>query len=369
MNDHGSNICPKGNTSQKVFKVLELYSGIGGMRYALKVAEIPFEIVAAVDINPIVNEIYRYNFGEDKHLQRNVQSLTVTEIESMKVDLLTMSPPCQPFTRNGLKRDAEDSRSDSFLHVLEILSKLRRKPPYLIVENVKGFEDSLTRSSLIKTLEGAGYLFQEFLLSPSDFGIPNSRLRYYLLAELKDASSSTKMGCLKINKFNFYCCPKCLIETESLSKKHCILGHFLEEKAEKYFDNFLIPENVLLKHWLVLDIVDPRSSHSCCFTKAYSHYVQGTGSVLTPFTDPFLSDVFRRVSTSENQDEKLKLLKSLKLRYFTPKEVANIMYFPKNFDFPEHLSTKQRHKALGNSLNVFVVACLFKSLFKVDNNR
>jgi len=40
------------------------------------------------------------------------------------------------------------------------------------------------RKVLMRSLLSRGYHVREFLLSPSDFGIPNSRLRYFCLAKL-----------------------------------------------------------------------------------------------------------------------------------------------------------------------------------------
>lgn len=62
-------------------------------------SRIPFQVVAAIDINPVSNDIYRHNFGSDGHLQKNILSITVAEVENMKADIITLSPPCQPFTR------------------------------------------------------------------------------------------------------------------------------------------------------------------------------------------------------------------------------------------------------------------------------
>lgn len=66
---------------------------------SLLVAGIATEVVTAVDVNPVVNNIYCYNFGDDNHFQRNIQSFTGSELDKMKLDMITMSPPCQPFTR------------------------------------------------------------------------------------------------------------------------------------------------------------------------------------------------------------------------------------------------------------------------------
>lgn len=50
-----------------------------------------------------------------------------------------MSPPCQPFTRQGLKKDVEDSRSQPLMHILTLLPQITSLQ-YILVENVKGMK-------------------------------------------------------------------------------------------------------------------------------------------------------------------------------------------------------------------------------------
>lgn len=57
------------------------------------------EVVAAVDINTIANEVYKHNFPSVPLICRNIQSFTSSEINKLAPDMLLMSPPCQPFTR------------------------------------------------------------------------------------------------------------------------------------------------------------------------------------------------------------------------------------------------------------------------------
>ena len=65
-----------------------------------------------------------------------------------------------------------------------LLPRLERRPRYLLVENVVGFEVSETHSQLMACLTQCGYTAQQFMLTPLQFGIPNCRLRYYLIARL-----------------------------------------------------------------------------------------------------------------------------------------------------------------------------------------
>lgn len=130
--------------------------------------------VTALEVNTVANRVYANNFGEDPCVQlqsRNICSLTVEELTRMQLDLLTASPPCQPFTRQGKQLDDQDARTDSFLHVLEnVLPNLPNPPPTILIENVKGFELSKTRHLLVQTLRKRNYQIAEFLLQPCQFG-------------------------------------------------------------------------------------------------------------------------------------------------------------------------------------------------------
>lgn len=111
-----------------------------------------------------------------------------------------MSPPCQPFTRNGNQLDVDDERTNSFQHLVNILHELKVK--YILIENVKGFEKSTMRNNLIEKLIECNFNYQEFILSPTQFGIPNTRHRYYCLAKKKPLTFSFATGPLvKLNIF------------------------------------------------------------------------------------------------------------------------------------------------------------------------
>ena len=52
----------------------------------------------------------------------------------------------------------------------------------------------------------------------------------------------------------------------------------------------------------------------------------------------------------------------LELRFFTPREIANLMCFPHDFKFPSDLADKHIYKLLGNSVNVLVITNLLRHL-------
>ncbi|XP_016398812.1 tRNA (cytosine(38)-C(5))-methyltransferase [Sinocyclocheilus rhinocerous] len=371
-------------------RVLELYSGIGGMHYALKESSVPAEVVAAVDVNTTANEIYKHNFPNTPLLPKTIEGMPLQDFDKLNIDVILMSPPCQPFTRIGLQGDVADPRTKSFLYILELLPRLSKRPRFILLENVKGFETSAARDALLKTLRECDYSFQEFLISPTSLGIPNSRLRYFLIAKRPPGSFSFPTSAEIMEGFPMCESPDSLavphnnptssecereksgtiifkLETEQeLGRKRIQdsqetvrrLQDFLQEDKED-MDQYLLTPKTLLRYALLMDVVQPSCRRSVCFTKGYGHYVEGTGSVLQSCVDVELETVFKNLELLSEED-KLKQLLQLKLRYFTPREIANLMGFPADFTFPKHISVKQQYRVLGNSLNIHVVSHLIR---------
>ncbi|KAJ8389046.1 hypothetical protein AAFF_G00124430 [Aldrovandia affinis] len=352
-------------------RVLELYSGIGGMHCALKESRAPAEVVAAVDVNTTANDVYRHNFPNTPLWAKTIEGLTLDDFNKLEFDMILMSPPCQPFTRIGLQGDVSDPRAKSFLYILDLLPRLSKRPRFLLLENVKGFETSSARDALVKTLKDCGYSYQEFLLSPTCLGIPNSRLRYFLIARAMPGSFSFQAtaeqileGFPKSAKGDYadpapvpiHCPPSAGSSIEGGEDPGVPGGGGGGEVEER---EYLLPPKTLLRYALLLDIVRPTCRRSVCFTKGYGHYVEGTGSVLQSRTDTKVEKAFASLD-SLSEEQKLSQLSTLGLRYFTPREIANLMGFPADFSFPEKTSIKQRYRVLGNSLNVRVVAKLIE---------
>ncbi|XP_030625245.1 tRNA (cytosine(38)-C(5))-methyltransferase [Chanos chanos] len=374
-------------------RVLELYSGIGGMHYALEESGVPAEVVAAVDVNTTANNIYKHNFPNTPLWPKTIEGMTLNDFNKLNFDMILMSPPCQPFTRIGLQGDISDPRARSFLYILDLLPRLSKLPRFILLENVKGFETSSARDALVKTLTECGYSFQEFLISPTCIGIPNSRLRYFLIAKAPPGSFSFQTTSEILEGFprstnnegpdgssvpdsHSIAASSEKEETgeivykketaHDLERKRCQdseetvrrLQDFLELDTQgEDIEQYLLPPKTLLRYALLLDIVTPTCRRSVCFTKGYGHYVEGTGSVLQSCMDTNLENVFKSLELL-SEEEKLNQLSKLKLRYFTPREIANLMGFPARFTFPKDISVKQRYRVLGNSLNVHIVAKL-----------
>ncbi|XP_037746717.1 tRNA (cytosine(38)-C(5))-methyltransferase isoform X4 [Chelonia mydas] len=344
-------------------RVLELYSGIGGMHQALRESCISAEVVAAVDVNTVANEVYKHNFPSTPLWAKTIEGITLAELNRLSFDMILMSPPCQPFTRIGLQGDVSDPRTNSFLYILDILP----------------------RGKLVETLKKCGFKYQEFLLSPTYIlenfpdQEPKASVKHRVAAGLEKESSFTSPEeehiepnsgsdagsgqCSQKEAFVFK-----LETAKEMERKRNqdsdlsiqMLKDFLEEDGEEMSQYFL-PPKALLRYAFLLDIVTPSCRRSTCFTKGYGHYVEGTGSVLQTAEDVQLESVFKSIEML-SEEEKLMKLSTLKLRYFTPREIENLHGFSPEFGFPDKITMKQRYRLLGNSLNVHVVAKLISLL-------
>lgn len=304
--------------------------------------------MAAVDINSNANAVYELNHPGVTVWNRNIQSLSAKQLRKLRIDTILMSPPCQPFTRNGLQKDVNDHRSDGLLAICNNLIEQVDCLERVLVENVKGFEESESHRQLTCVLQKCGFHCQDFLLSPAHaVAIPNSRMRYFCVAQ-------------KSQPFAFQC-DGILAELPSSNGRILRpLSQFIED-SDFEEDEFLVPEKELLKNCWVFDIVTPDSVSTNCFTKAYGHFARGTGSVFTRLSVDDVRSIFRTCEEKDLlQGARVELIKRLKLRYFTPREIERFMGFDKALTYPVHMTSRQKYKLLGNSLNVQIVAELIK---------
>jgi DNA (cytosine-5)-methyltransferase 1 len=114
-----------------------------------------------------------------KH-KRELKKLTGT------IDLLVGGPPCQGFSSAG-RRQHDDPRNKLFRSYLEIVKVLQ--PKAVLIENVRGFTVDFDTDARIRNYAGKlrqmlseRYEVHEKLLDLSEFGVPQLRTRYFLLA-------------------------------------------------------------------------------------------------------------------------------------------------------------------------------------------
>ena len=167
---------------------IDLFAGCGGLSLGFEQAG--FDIVAAVEIDPIHAAVHEYNFPYSKTICADIKNVTGADIRKLAnlgdrdVDVVFGGAPCQGFSMIG-KRALDDPRNKLIGHYLRIVSDIR--PKYCVLENVKGLtvgNHVKFLRELIDALKEIRYnvLLPYRVLNAADYGVPQNRQRLFLIA-------------------------------------------------------------------------------------------------------------------------------------------------------------------------------------------
>lgn len=161
----------------KRLRFVDLFAGLGGFHVAL--SDLGHECVFACEIDQSLCDLYERNFG----------LLPVGDIRKINPcdvpahDVLCAGFPCQPFSKAGSQAGFTDSASGRLIE--QVIGILRhQQPQYLLLENVPNLlahNDGQTWSTIHGWLSDAGYDLGWRVLSPHDFGLPQTRRRVYIV--------------------------------------------------------------------------------------------------------------------------------------------------------------------------------------------
>ena len=162
-------------------EVVEICAGAGGQALGLERAG--FEHALAVELDGFACATLRANRPAWKVAQGDVADRAVWAPEAYAgVALLAGGVPCPPFTVAGRQLGATDER-DLFAWAVELCGQIR--PRALLLENVRGLtlnRFGAYRQHVLDRLRELGYVPGWQLLQASDFGVPQLRPRFVLVA-------------------------------------------------------------------------------------------------------------------------------------------------------------------------------------------
>ncbi len=178
---------------------IDLFAGCGGLSLGLRAAG--FSILFSVEAHPDAFATYRHNLFNSSSSQSDwpawlekrawrAEELFSThraEISQLcgKIDLLAGGPPCQGFTTNGL-RHPDDPRSAMVDVYLQYVAAVQ--PRMVLLENVVGFRSMKHRTGgsysdyVTRELDRIGYQAWSDIIRAADWGVPQRRPRFVLLA-------------------------------------------------------------------------------------------------------------------------------------------------------------------------------------------
>jgi DNA (cytosine-5)-methyltransferase 1 len=302
-------------------KVASLFCGCGGMDLGIQggfkfldnhYAELPFEVVYAVDNDAYATKIYNDNFTH-KCETKDVRDIIPSEVPDH--DILLGGFPCQSFSisaQNPPRLGYKDDRGKLFFEMVKVLNE--KKPRFFIGENVKGLLSANKGKAfpmIVKEFEKAGYHIHYKLLNASEFGVPQKRERVFIVG-FRDFE----------DYFNFkFPLPS------TLNGSKIVLKQVIDKKAdkdEKWFFSQRAVEGMLrvrekMNKGRVQDLNQPCNTVSSHLAKVS---LNGTDPVL------MVGERYRR---------------------FTPREAASIQSFPTTFKL-ESVSDNRQYRAIGNAV-------------------
>lgn len=220
-----------------MIKFIDLFAGVGGIRLgataALAKHGIESQCVLSSEIDEKACETYKLNFEE--YPDGDIKN--ITEIDPF--DILLAGFPCQPFSYAGKRKGFGDTRGTLFFEIERILELYQ--PKAFLLENVRGLythDNGRTFKTIISKLHDLGYGTYDMLLNSSDFGVPQNRVRLYILG-IKGTTPKmtlrTNLGATDSHQYKKDMGQLSLFDYE-VNSNRCSVGQILEDNVpEKYY--------------------------------------------------------------------------------------------------------------------------------------
>lgn len=193
VNEAGRNM-PKFLSGSSQPKIIDLFAGVGGL--SLGASRAGFNVVGAVERDPIARETHAINFPNSLHIADEINDGFCGEALLRRLGLkpgelygLIGGPPCQGFSVIG-KKSVEDERNVAFVHFFRLVAET--KPLFYLAENVPGILNNnyanLLKAALAFVPEGY-VILPPFKARASNYGAPTSRERVFFVGYRSDAVS------------------------------------------------------------------------------------------------------------------------------------------------------------------------------------
>ncbi len=190
---------PQAPTTSEELAIADLFSGCGGLTLGLSEAcrALGIEAHAAfsADLDSVATAVYRENFRPRESSTEPLELLVDGDLGSRptpsereliasvgKVDFVIAGPPCQGHSdlNNHTRRDDPKNR------LVERVARFAElfEPRFVLVENVPGIRHDRTGAFVgaRRALKDLGYSLDQEMFRADDFGVPQTRKRFFLVA-------------------------------------------------------------------------------------------------------------------------------------------------------------------------------------------
>jgi DNA (cytosine-5)-methyltransferase 1 len=163
-------------------KYFSMFSGVGGFELGLD----DHDCIGFSEKDTYAIQTYKQHFTKVKNYG---DATKINTRELPDFDLLCGGFPCQAFSVAGKREGFKDTRGTLFFEITRVAQA--KRPTYILLENVKGLlnhEKGRTFTKIIQTLDELGYDYQWMVLNSKFFGVPQTRERVFIIANIRGTS-------------------------------------------------------------------------------------------------------------------------------------------------------------------------------------
>lgn len=304
-----------------------LFCGIGGFCNGFEATG--FKTLWANELDPYACTVYRQNYPETRLIEKDVRALSVAKDKLVPVDVLHAGFPCQSFSQAGSRAGFEDERGKLFFEIIRIVKEFgKNKPRAIVLENAPFLtmgEGGVWFLEISRQLQKAGYWFRESSAKVLDLfdltNIPQKRARLFMVAWSSDH--------FKSGRFDFP-------EVDNVPKKNA--SKFIDfegEQAKEYY----LPANNRYYKMISKEKVDTKKLKHIYQLRKY--FVRQKEPGICPTLTANMGHGGHNVPFIWDRRG---------LRKLTELECLGLQGFPKSFEFPASISSKQRYAQIGNAV-------------------
>lgn len=312
------------------YKYIDLFAGTGAFSHSFG-RDQRYECVYSNDIDFGSKCIYQLNHPEHRFTNNDINDVDVKTIPSHNIMCCGFS--CQPFSIAGKREGFNDSRSNVFYKILDIMKY--HKPAIVILENVKNLkthDHGCTYKYIRNKIRELGYDMKVSILDTCKMtSIPQHRERIYIL-------------CFKYTEdyeaFDFQ------FETHKLKSISSLLETDIDDKYY-YTDKYIVYDKVqdgVKKHINTDTVYQYRRQ-----------YVRENKSSVCPTLTANMGGGGHNVPLIKDDNG---------IRKLTPRECFNLQGFSKDYKLPP-ISDSKLYKLAGNAVSVPVINQLIDKITKI----
>lgn len=337
-------------TGHTVYRCIDLFAGIGGIRLGFENAfKDNLKTVFVSELDKYARTTYLANFDTPKNINTDITKVDEEEIPHF--DICLAGFPCQAFSIAGYQQGFDDDykgvcRGTLFFDIARICEA--HKPKVIFCENVKGLlsNDHGKTIKIIKKVLEEQLHYKVFMdvLNSKDYGVPQNRERVYIVAFHESIDSSM---------FKFP-------EPMPLKKR---IGDILEEDV--------VPVNYYMGTTYLETLRRHKRNHEAKghgFGYIVRHEDEIAGAIMCGGMGRERNLVIDKRQTSRTPITHIKgEVNDEGIRRMTPREWARLQGFKDDFVFP--VADQHKYKQLGNSVTVPVIEAIAKEIKIVLNSQ